>query len=49
MLKSSENISAEFTGLLAERAENQQRIKTLEEDLLSLTQQKQEAEAELDR
>ncbi|XP_049327852.1 calcium-binding and coiled-coil domain-containing protein 1b [Astyanax mexicanus] len=48
-LKLHENISVELSSLLAERAENQQRIKDLEEDLLNLTQQKQETDTEYDR
>ncbi|XP_067287436.1 calcium-binding and coiled-coil domain-containing protein 1b [Pseudorasbora parva] len=44
-----ENMSAELSGLLAERAENHQRIKVLELDAATLTQQKQDIEAELDR
>ncbi|KAI5616578.1 transcription elongation factor B (SIII), polypeptide 3 isoform X1 [Silurus asotus] len=49
VLKSHENISAEFSSLLTERAENHQRIKDLEEDVNSLVQQKQHAEAEIER
>ncbi|XP_051769337.1 calcium-binding and coiled-coil domain-containing protein 1b isoform X1 [Ctenopharyngodon idella] len=44
-----ENMTAERSGLLAERAENHQRIKELKQDAATLTQQKQDIEAELDR
>jgi len=42
-------MTAERSGLLAERAENHQRIKELKQDAATLTQQKQDIEAELDR
>lgn len=44
-----ENMAAEFSGLLAERDENHQQIKELQQDAATLTQQKQDLEAELDR
>ncbi|KAF5896387.1 calcium-binding and coiled-coil domain-containing protein 1-like isoform X1, partial [Clarias magur] len=49
VLKSHENILAEVSSLLTERAENHQQIKDLEEDVSSLMQQKQDNEAELER
>ncbi|XP_062843042.1 calcium-binding and coiled-coil domain-containing protein 1b isoform X2 [Trichomycterus rosablanca] len=49
VLKCHENISLEFSGVLAERAEKLQKIKDLEEELTNLMQHKQEAEVELDR
>jgi len=42
-------MSAELNGLLAERAENHQRIRELEQEIAILTPQKQDIEAELDR
>ncbi|KAG1931041.1 calcium-binding and coiled-coil domain-containing protein 1b isoform X1 [Pimephales promelas] len=44
-----ESMSAELNGLLAERAENHQRIRELEQEIAILTPQKQDIEAELDR
>ncbi|KAK2821708.1 hypothetical protein Q7C36_021051 [Tachysurus vachellii] len=49
VLKSHDNISVEISSLLTERAENQQRIKELKEDMSSVAQQKQDAETELER
>ncbi|XP_030634110.1 calcium-binding and coiled-coil domain-containing protein 1b [Chanos chanos] len=46
---SHETVSAELSGLWAEKAGSQQRIRELEEDMSALTLQKQEAEAELER
>ncbi|XP_026098014.1 calcium-binding and coiled-coil domain-containing protein 1b isoform X1 [Carassius auratus] len=44
-----ENIAAECSGLLAERDENHQQIKELQQDAATLSQQKQDIEAELER
>lgn len=43
------DMAAELNGLLAERDENHQRIKELKQDAATLTQQKLDIEAELDR
>ncbi len=42
-------MAAELSGLLAERDENHQQIKELQQDYATMTQQKQGTEAELDR
>lgn len=42
-------MAAELSGLLAKRDENHQQINELQQDAATITQQKQGAEAELDR
>lgn len=49
MQSTHENIAAECSGLLAERDENHQQIKELQQDAATLSQQKQDIEAELER
>lgn len=49
MQSTHENMAAELSGLLAKRDENHQQINELQQDAATITQQKQGAEAELDR